>query len=160
MNASDFKFFAGLPVSRGVRRTSLAAGVVSALLTGGLPFVGLETGVVMGRITLLPPLLAFGFHLVLALLYGAVFSLAVALSRDSWTLMAGGAATFTLYAANFLVAQFWGLPRSLPEVNAVIAHVIFGVAFTVFFKLAEIGAGDDVLYPSLPTTASSRSSAV
>lgn len=139
MNLPELKPLAGLPVCCAVRRTSLAGGVVAALLTGGLPFIGCESGLIMGRATLLPSPLAFVLHLLLALLYGAVFCLAISRSRDGWTILAAAGATLSLYAGNLVATQSWHLPRLLSESDALFARLVFGAAFTVFFKLAEIG---------------------
>ena len=140
MNLTDLKPLAVLPVCCAVRRTSLAAGLVAALFTGGLPFVGFETGLVMGRAFPIPTILAFLVHLAIAILYGVFFCLAISRSRNRWTLLAAATVTLALYAANFTVSETWHLSRVRPETHALLAHFIFGAAFTFFFKLAEIGA--------------------
>ena len=139
VNFTDLKPLAVLPVCCAVRRTSLAAGMVAALFTGGLPLVGFETGLVMGRASLLPPILAFLVHLAVSLFYGVFFCLAISRSRNGWTLLAAAAVTLALYAANFTASEAWHLGRLWPETHALLAHFIFGAAFTFFFKLAEIG---------------------
>lgn len=137
---SDLRRLAALPVSCAVRRTSLAAGTAAALFTGGLPFVGFEPGMVMGRATLLPSSLAFILHLIVAMIYGALFCLAISRSRDRWTFLMGFGATLALYAANIAVTNAWQVPRVPPESDALVAHIVFGATFTIIFKLAEIGA--------------------
>jgi hypothetical protein len=139
MTLASLKSIASLPVCAPVRRTALAAGTVAAVFSGGLPFVGHDIGIVMGRVAQLPAVIAFAAHLALAVLYGSLFSLVLCRSRDWWTLLSACAMTLTLYAANVV---WWELPRgalAAEEVDALLAHLIFGVAFTVFFKLAEIG---------------------
>lgn len=140
MNLTELKPLAVLPVCSAVRRTSLAAGTVAALLTGGLPFVGLEPGLIMGRASLLPSPLAFLLHLAVAVIYGALLCLAILRSRNSWTMIAATGATLALYGCNLAASRGWQLPQLLPEADALVAHLIFGAAFTAFFKLAEIGA--------------------
>ena len=93
----------------------------------------------MGRVSLLPPMLAFALHLIVAVIYGAIFCLAISRSRNGWTLLGTIVATLALYAVNFAVTSVWDLPRPFPETDALFAHVVFGVSFTALFKLAEIG---------------------
>ena len=139
MTSSDRKPLAVLPLSCAVRRTSFAAGAVTALLTGGLPFVGFEPGVVMGRAALLPSPLAFMLHLSVAVIYGAFFCLVISRSRNAWTLLAATCATLALYFGNVAVLHAWNLPSLSSETEALLAHFVFGAVFTSFFKLAEIG---------------------
>lgn len=146
VKTSDLKSLATLPACRGVRRASFAAAVVTALFTGGLPAIG-SHALVMGRTALLPPLLAFAWHLVLALAYGAIFSLTLVRSRNGWTLVAAGFTTLLLYTANFVLVRDLGGTLQMAELDAFLAHLIFGFAFTAFFKLAEIGVPDE---PSAP----------
>ncbi len=122
-----------------MRRAALAAGAVAAVFSGGLPFVGHDIGIVMGRVAHLPPLIAFAAHLALAVLYGSLFSLVLCRSRDWWTFLGAAVMTLGLYAAN---VALWDRPHSAlrgEELDALLAHLIFSAAFTVFFKLAEIG---------------------
>jgi hypothetical protein len=140
---ADLKTLTVLPLCCAVRRTSLAAGAVTALLTGGLPFVGFEPGLVMGRAARLPSPMAFLLHLVVAMLYGPLLCLAISRSRDGWTLLAALATTSALYASNVAATFALQIPRVLPELHAIFAHLVFGAVFTVLFKLAEIGATDD-----------------
>jgi hypothetical protein len=142
VNLSNVKLLAALAVCSEVRRTSLAAGMVTALFTGGLPFVGVSPGLIMGRLSVLPPAFGFALHLFVGVIYGALFCLAISRSRNAWTLLGATVATLTLYALNFAATNLWNLPRPLPETDALFAHVIFGAVFTVFFKLAEIGVSE------------------
>lgn len=159
---NDLRPFAVLPLCCAVRRTSLAAGGLTALLTGGLPFIGLKLGLIMGRGVLLPSPLAFLLHLLVGIVYGSLLCLAISRSRDGWTLVAALAATAALYTGNVAVTFALQIPRILPEPNAILAHLIFGATFTVFFKLAEIGVTDDWDGPSghreSPATLSSATS--
>lgn len=148
MNSSELKSIAALPACRGVRRVSLATGLITALFTGGLPLIGAHP-LVMGRFVMVPAVLALVLHLVLALCYGAVFALALVRSRNGWTFLVAVCTTLLLYGANFILFRGVG-PASLPmEIDALLAHVIFGFAFTALFKLAEIGVPNEPPAPSL-----------
>lgn len=142
MTFTSFKSYALLSVCASVRRAALAAGALVAVFSGGVPFVGHDVGIVMGRVAHLPPVIAFGAHLALTVLYGSFFSLVLCRSRDWWTLLGAGAMTLGLYAANL---GLWDLPGGTllrEEMDALLAHVIFGAVFTAFFKLAEIGTSE------------------
>jgi hypothetical protein len=139
VNSSDLKSLVVLPTCQGVRRASLAAGAVTALFTGGVPLIGLHS-IVMGRAVLLPAAFAFVLHLAVSLVYGAVFSVALARSRNGWTLLASMCVTLLLYFANSSFSYEVRLP--LAEFDALVAHLIFGFTFTALFKLGEIGVRD------------------
>lgn len=133
------KSIALFPLSTGVRRTALFAGVASALLTGGIPLIGSTPGLVMGRVVFLPAPIAFLVHLAFALIYGALFSLILWRSRDWWTALAAAATSALIYLFN--LALFADLGAVVPgsESHVMLAHLTFGVVFTFCFKLAEIG---------------------
>jgi hypothetical protein len=138
MNLTVLKSVALLPVCAPVRRTALLAGCVSALFSGGLPFIGFEPGLIMGRVAHLPSLVAFLLHLGLAVIYGGIFSLVLFRSRDWWTLVAAGVVSLGLYAASTALLQDGTPALTRIEMDALLAHFIFGAAFTTAFKLAEI----------------------
>jgi len=139
VNSSELKSLVVLPTCQQVRRASLAAGVVTALFTGGLPFIGLHS-IVMGRAVLLPATFAFVLHLAVSLVYGAVFSVALARSRNGWTLLAAMSVTLLLFSANSSIS--YEVRLALAEFDALVAHMIFGFSFTALFKLGEIGVRD------------------
>ncbi len=95
---------------------------------------------VMGRVAPLPSLLAFAVHLAVAIVYGTFFSLAIVRSRAAWTAFSAAAATLAIYGVNIAAMHTWSIPRPASEMDAFAAHLIFGAAFTLLFKLAEIGA--------------------
>jgi len=147
MNLAVLKSVALLPVCAPVRRTALLAGCVSALFSGGLPFIGFEPGLIMGRVAHLPSFVAFLLHLALAVIYGGLFSLVLFRSRNWWTLVAAGVMSVGLYAASSALLQGEAPTLTRVEMDALLAHFIFGAAFTTAFKLAEI---------EIPTGPSSR----
>jgi hypothetical protein len=142
VKSSDLKTMVSLPVCRGVRRAALAAGTFTALVTGGLPFIGFDTGLIMGRPSPLPPVLAFIFHLALAIAYGSVLCVLLARSRNGWTLFAASSITTLLYLGNFALLHGVHAIVPLVEWNAMLAHAVFGFTFTGIFKLAEIGVSE------------------
>jgi hypothetical protein len=140
MNSSALKTVATVPFSRKVRHASLAAGIAAALFTGGLPIVGFDAGLVMGRPSPFPTFIGFPLHLFAAIVYGAIFSLAIVRSRNGWTLFAASLATLALYVGNLALTRTWNLFHLSSEADALIAHLVFGATFTLLFKFAEIGA--------------------
>lgn len=152
VTASHFISIARFPFSTGVRRVALFAGAVCALFTGGLPFLGTATGLVMGRAVLLPSTIAFLLHLGVALLYGALFSLTLWRSRDWGTAVGAAMMSVALYLLN--VTVFADLEAIVLDVEAHVlaAHALFGVVFTFSFKLAELGEADAELAPVSPSS--------
>ncbi len=140
MTLTHFKSFALLPVRAPVRRTALAAGMVAAIFSGGLPGVGPDIGIIMGRSVHLPVFAGFVLHLGLAVVYGSLFSLVLFRSRDWWTILGALVTALVLYGANVALFEWPAHAFSEGEMEPLLAHLVFGAAFTVFFKLAEIGA--------------------
>ena len=91
----------------------------------------------MGRVVPLISPAGFVLHLLLAVIYGAILSLAIGRSRGWWTLAAAAIATLLLYAGDLWLMRAWGFPFIAPESRAAAAHLLFGFVFTIFFKLRQ-----------------------
>jgi hypothetical protein len=119
------------------RHAAVAAAILCALFSETLSFAGREVGVVMGRATMLVGPVAFGVHILAALVYGSVLAVAIgrAGGRSLWLRACGGLAL--LYAINAWVAAAVFAPRLSSEGDAVFAHSLFALAFICLFKMGE-----------------------
>lgn len=126
-----------LPFTPRVRRAALVAGIASAVLTGGLPFVGYGPAFAMGRVVPLVSPLAFILHLLLAIVYGGILSLAIGRSRGWWTFVAALATTLLLDCANLWLMRAWEFPLIAVGGRSLAAHLLFGFVFTLSFKFHE-----------------------
>ena len=90
----------------------------------------------MGRMVPLIAPLALALHLVLAMVYGALLSLAIGRVRGWWTLGAMFAATLLIYFGNVWLMKAWHFPAESSG-SAAAAHLLFAFVFTIFFKLQQ-----------------------
>jgi hypothetical protein len=111
----------------------LIAGVVLLILPHASPWEGLTsfTPALMGRVV--PPMWGLGIfltavlHLVLAIIYGVLVSLAVSHIRQMAAIVAGGVAGLVLYFINLGVVTACFPAMRGNEVSVFVTHVVFGL---------------------------------
>lgn len=110
----------------------------------------------MGRAVLLPTPLAFVLHLAVALLYGALLSLALWRSRDWGTAISAAMMSVLLYFLNAAVSVGFGEMLVDVEWHVLATHALFVTVFTFSFKLAELGEDEAGLPPPIIRGAQGR----
>ena len=96
----------------------------------------------MGRFVPLASPLALILHLLLAIVYGGLLSIAIGRARGAWVFTAAVVGSLMLYAGNWWLLRASEIPVTAGESRALAAHFLFGFAFTIFFKMDEADAGE------------------